>query len=149
MRGRIANALAMSLLVAGIHAGAGEESIGLKSDHAQSALAKRNQLSAPSSRTHYGKAVQFGLASWYGEHYHGRRTAGGELFDMYDFTAAHPTLPFGTHVRVTNLHNGKAVIVRINDRGPLVKGRIIDLSYSAASVLDFKGEGLIRVRLDF
>jgi len=67
---------------------------------------------------------------------------------MYDLTAAHPTLPLGTMVRVTNLHNGRAVVVRVNDRGPVVPGRIIDLSYNTARVLDFKAQGLQRVRLD-
>jgi rare lipoprotein A len=67
---------------------------------------------------------------------------------MYDLTAAHPSLPLGTMVRVTNLHNGRAVVVRINDRGPIVPGRIIDLSYNTARVLDFKAQGLQRVRLD-
>jgi len=67
---------------------------------------------------------------------------------MYDLTAAHPTLPLGTYVRVTNLRNGRAVVVRVNDRGPVVPGRIIDVSYSTACVLQFKAEGLQRVRLD-
>jgi rare lipoprotein A len=67
---------------------------------------------------------------------------------MYDLTAAHPTLPLGTWVRVTNLRNGRAVVVRINDRGPVVPGRIIDVSYSTARVLEFKAQGLQRVRLD-
>jgi rare lipoprotein A len=67
---------------------------------------------------------------------------------MYDLTAAHPSLPIGTQVRVTNLRNGKSVVVRINDRGPIVPGRIIDVSYSTARVLQFKGQGLQRVRLD-
>jgi rare lipoprotein A len=67
---------------------------------------------------------------------------------MYDLTAAHPTLPLGTYVRVTNLRNGRAVVVRINDRGPVVEGRIIDLSYEAAQVLDLKNRGIQQVRLD-
>lgn len=67
---------------------------------------------------------------------------------MYDLTAAHPTLPIGTHVRVTNLRNGRSVVVRVNDRGPIVAGRIIDVSYSSARVLQFKSQGLQRVRLD-
>jgi peptidoglycan lytic transglycosylase len=91
---------------------------------------------------------QVGTASWYGEYFQGRATATGEPYNMYDLTAAHPTLPLGTWVRVTNLHNGRAVTVRINDRGPVVDGRIIDVSYSAAKVLQFKEKGLQRVRLD-
>jgi len=94
------------------------------------------------------KPYQVGTASWYGDYFQGRPTASGEPYDMYDLTAAHPTLPLGTMVRVTNLHNGRAVVVRVNDRGPVVPGRIIDLSYNTARVLDFKAQGLQRVRLD-
>lgn len=79
-----------------------------------------------------GRYVEEGVASWYGPKFHGRRTASGEVFDMHRLTAAHPWLPFGTIVKVTNLENGLSVVVRINDRGPFVKGRIIDLSYAAA-----------------
>jgi rare lipoprotein A len=89
-----------------------------------------------------------GTASWYGEDFEGKPTASGEPFNMYDLTAAHPTLPLGTLVRVTNLRNRKTVVVRINDRGPIVPGRIIDLSYGAARVLNFKALGIQRVRLD-
>jgi rare lipoprotein A len=88
------------------------------------------------------------VASWYGEDFEGRPTASGEPYEMFDMTAAHPTLPLGSWVRVTNLHNGRKVFVRINDRGPIIPGRIIDLSYSAASQLRFAGKGLQRVRLD-
>ena len=77
-----------------------------------------------------------------------KETASGEPFDMYDLTAAHPTLPLGTHVKVTNLRNGKTVIVRVNDRGPVVEGRIIDLSYEAARVLNLDHQGIQTVRLD-
>src|SRR5438128_3674774 len=80
--------------------------------------------------------VQSGPASWYGEPHHGRRTASGETYDMHQLTAAHPTLPFGTRVLVTNLKNDRSVEVRINDRGPHVAGRIIDVSYAAAQKLD-------------
>jgi rare lipoprotein A len=78
---------------------------------------------------------QHGAASWYGLTFHGRRTASGERFDMKAFTAAHPWLPFGTRVEVRNPHNGRSVTVRINDRGPHVRGRIIDLSHAAAQAL--------------
>jgi peptidoglycan lytic transglycosylase len=91
---------------------------------------------------------QVGTASWYGSYFQGRPTASGEPFEMYDLTAAHPTLPLGTWVRVTNLHNGRRVYVRVNDRGPIVPGRIIDLSYGAAKQLRFTGKGLEHVRLD-
>jgi rare lipoprotein A len=91
---------------------------------------------------------QVGVASWYGEQFQGKETASGEPFNMEDFTAAHPTLPLGTYVKVTNLRNSRSVVVRINDRGPVVDGRIIDLSYNAARSLGFKDNGLQRVRLD-
>jgi rare lipoprotein A len=91
---------------------------------------------------------QTGLASWYGPDFHGRPTSNKEIYDMYDMTAAHRTLPFGTRVVVTNLENGRAATVRINDRGPFVGDRIIDLSYAAARVLGIVGPGTARVRLD-
>jgi rare lipoprotein A len=91
--------------------------------------------------------VQTGRASWYGEPYHGRRTASGEIYDMHQLTAAHPTLPFGTRVLVTNLQNERSVEVRINDRGPTVADRIIDLSYAAAQKLGALSGGPVRVRL--
>src|SRR5579862_166527 len=94
------------------------------------------------------KPYQVGTASWYGQIFDGKPTASGEPYDMYDMTAAHLTLPMGSYVRVTNLRNGRAVIVRVNDRGPIVPGRIIDLSYGAAQALEFKQRGLQRVRLD-
>ncbi|MBD3392374.1 MAG: septal ring lytic transglycosylase RlpA family protein [Chitinivibrionales bacterium] len=88
-----------------------------------------------------------GVASYYGPGFHGKKTANGERFNMYRMTAAHKTLPFGTRVRVTNLDNGKSVIVRINDRGPYKKGRIIDLSKGAAKKIGMIGTGTARVRL--
>lgn len=90
-----------------------------------------------------------GMASWYGKEFHGRRTATGRPFDMYELTAAHRTLPTGTQVRVTNLENGRSVIVVIADRGPFSKGRIIDLSWAAASQLGFVAKGTARVRVTF
>jgi rare lipoprotein A len=89
-----------------------------------------------------------GTASWYGEQFQGKQTASGEPYDMRDFTAAHPSLPMGSFVKVTNLRNGHAVVVRINDRGPVVDGRIIDVSYNAAQALGFKQRGVQKVRLD-
>jgi rare lipoprotein A len=83
-----------------------------------------------------GRGELRGDATWYGERHHGRRTASGEPFDMHDFTAAHRTLPFGTHVRVTRLDTRQSVVVRINDRGPFRRGRIIDLSRAAAEQID-------------
>ena len=92
--------------------------------------------------------VQTGMASWYGPGFHGQFTSSREIYDMYDMTAAHRTLPFGTFVMVTNLENGKSVTVRINDRGPFVKGRIIDLSYAAASLLDIVVAGVVPVKIE-
>jgi rare lipoprotein A len=99
-------------------------------------------------RNRVPKPYQVGKASWYGEYFEGKPTASGEPFDMYEFTAAHMTLPLGTLVRVTNLRNGRWVVVRVNDRGPVVPGRIIDLSYGAAKMLKFREKGLAPVRLD-
>lgn len=89
--------------------------------------------------------VEEGLASWYGKYFQGRRTASGEYFDIGQLTAAHKTLPMFSEVQVTNLHNGKAVKVRINDRGPFIGERIIDLSYSAAKALDMIEAGVVPV----
>ena len=94
------------------------------------------------------KPYQTGRASWYGKQFDGRATASGEPYDMFQFTAAHRQLPLGTWVKVTNLRNGKWVIVRINDRGPVPESRIIDLSYGAAQILDLRARGVERVRLD-
>ncbi len=91
--------------------------------------------------------VQRGIASWYGKKFHGRRTANGEIYNMYKRTAAHKTLPFGTYVLVKNLKNHKKTIVRINDRGPFVKNRIIDLSYRAAKEIGLIGPGTAPVEL--
>ena len=93
-------------------------------------------------------SVQEGEASYYAHKYHGRTTANGETYDENKMTAAHKTLPFGTTVRVTNLANGKKVVVRINDRGPFIKGRIIDLSYKAAGELDYISRGVVKVRVE-
>ncbi|MGO9775295.1 MAG: septal ring lytic transglycosylase RlpA family protein [Terracidiphilus sp.] len=89
-----------------------------------------------------------GLASWYGGKFNGRLTASGERYDMYAMTACHPTLPFGSVVRVVNLDNNKSVVVRITDRGYLFKGRIIDLSYGAARQLEMIKPGIVRVELE-
>ena len=94
------------------------------------------------------RATQTGIASWYGPGFHGKLTASGDIYNQYDLTAAHQTLPLGTNVMVTNLENGKSVEVLINDRGPFAKGRIIDLSYSAAEALGMIGPGTIPVRVE-
>jgi len=87
------------------------------------------------------------IASWYGFNFHGRLTASGEVYNMYDFTAAHKTLPLGVYVLVTNLENGKKVVVKINDRGPFVKNRCIDLSYAAARALGMIKKGTAKVKI--
>jgi rare lipoprotein A len=92
-------------------------------------------------------AFQVGLASWYGEFHHGRPTASGEPFDLSQLTAAHRTLPLGTQLRVTNLENGRVVRVRVNDRGPYVTGRVLDLSHEAARRLDMIERGVAPVSL--
>ena len=92
-------------------------------------------------------AVFAGVASFYGPDFHGKLTANGEVYDMYGLTAAHRTLPLNTIVRVTNLANGKNLIVRINDRGPYIQGRMLDLSYGAALKLGFTSQGTTRVRM--
>ena len=101
--------------------------------------------SAPSLPT----IVETGLASWYGRGFNRKITASGEVFDQEKFTAAHPTLPWGSRVKVTNLANGKSVEVRINDRGPFGKGRVIDVSRAAARVLDMVRSGVSRVRIEW
>jgi rare lipoprotein A len=90
-----------------------------------------------------------GMASWYGGDFHGRLTANGEVFDMTSLTAAHPTLPLPSYARVTNIQNGKSLIVRINDRGPYHGNRLIDVSNKAAELLDFKGNGVAKVRVEY
>ena len=94
------------------------------------------------------RKFQVGKASWYGRLFQHKITASGEPYDMHDFTAAHRTLPLGSWVKVTNLKNDKSVMVRINDRGPLTKSRILDLSYGAAMILGVGDQGVAKVRLD-
>jgi rare lipoprotein A len=144
MRRRTAHGLMTALLVVGLGAAQGPNN-----SEASSASTSPNQTK-PVVRKQTGKTqpYQVGTASWYGEYFEGKPTASGEDYDMYDMTAAHPTLPLGSYVRVTNLHNGRAVVVKVNDRGPIVPGRIIDLSYGAAQVLQFEHKGLQKVRLD-
>jgi rare lipoprotein A len=90
-----------------------------------------------------------GLASWYGDDFHGRYTANGEIFDMNSISAAHPTLPLPSYVRVTNLQNRKSIVVRVNDRGPYVGNRVIDLSVRTAKLLGFYGHGLAKVKVEY
>ena len=108
---------------------------------------KKTRVAAPPPAPPVG-ATERGVASWYGHPYHGRKTASGEVYDMYAMTACHPSLPFGSIVRVVNLRNHKTVVVRITDRGDLVdEGRVIDLSYGAAKKLGMTMSGLARVEL--
>lgn len=103
----------------------------------------RRYFTQKSSRGH----VERGTASWYGRPFHGRRTSSGEVYDMYTMSAAHKTLPLPTYARVTNLENGRSVVVRINDRGPFHEDRIIDLSYVAAVKLGMRRQGTARVKV--
>ena len=91
--------------------------------------------------------AEVGLASWYGRDFHGRRTSSGEIYDMYQMTAAHRTLPLGTWVEVIHVETGRSIQVRVNDRGPFIAGRVIDLSYGAARVLGMVGQGVAPVRV--
>src|SRR6202045_1912316 len=104
------------------------------------------RIYVPEEDTNYR---QEGMASWYGDDFHGRLTANGEVFDMESLTAAHPTLPMPCYARVTNLSNGKSLIVRVNDRGPYHGNRLIDVSNKAAELLEFKGNGVAKVRVEY
>jgi rare lipoprotein A len=144
MRRCIAHGLAISCLIVGLGAAQGpniSEATAAPVSSVQINPVVRKQVEKT-------KPYQVGTASWYGQIFEGKPTASGEPYDMYDMTAAHLKLPMGSYVRVTNLRNGRAVVVRVNDRGPIVPGRIIDLSYGAAQALQFKHRGLQRVRLD-
>jgi len=146
---RLAEGLAVVLAVASLGAGAasGPSSLEAAKVTHPPVMATGGQKSRTINSSK-SKGYQVGTASWYGEQFQGKPTASGEPYDMRDLTAAHPSLPLGTLVKVTNLRNGRAVVVRINDRGPVVDGRIIDLSYNAACALGFEERGLQRVRLD-
>jgi rare lipoprotein A len=147
MRRRFAEGLAVVLSVASLGAGAasGPDSLEAAKVTTPQVIATYGHVNKKLKKS---PPYQVGTASWYGEYFQGKQTASGEPYDMRDFTAAHPTLPLGTFVKVTNLKNGKTVVVRINDRGPVVDGRIIDVSYNAARALGFKERGLQKVRLD-
>lgn len=143
MRIRLAHCLAIVLSVVSL--GAAQKPTSSGSDQTQRIVQAEATLHRKLDRS---KPYQVGTASWYGEYFQGKPTASGEPYNMYDLTAAHLELPLGTIVRVTNLRNGRAVLVRINDRGPVVPNRVIDLSYSAARVLGFRSRGIQRVRID-
>jgi len=132
--------LAMSLLVSCSSTGANRRALRPDENRRESLRKQRGSKTSV--------YVLRGKASYYGEDFHGRRTANGEIYDMYGLTAAHRELPFGTICRITNLKNGKSVIVRINDRGPFVPGRIFDLSYDAAKKLEALDDGIIQVKAE-
>jgi rare lipoprotein A len=143
MQRRIAHGLTIAVLVVGLGAAQGPNN-SEATPGPDNAVRNKPEIRKAAK----GQPYQVGTASWYGEDFDGKPTASGEDYDMYDMTAAHPTLPLGSYVRVTNMHNGRAVVVRVNDRGPIVPGRIIDLSFGAAQALQFEKKGLQRVRLD-
>jgi rare lipoprotein A len=109
-------------------------------------VSQNNSTSTETSKVVMGETFR-GLASYYADEFNGRKTSNGEIFDMNDFTAAHRTLPFGTKLQVTNLKNGKSVIVRINDRGPFAEDRIIDLSKAAAEAIGMLNDGVAEVEI--
>jgi len=152
MKKQIAHGMALFLSLTGLGAAHGPDRQERSISEARLEQVMNAPAALPSGKTakqvKSHPAYQIGTASWYGEYFQGRDTASGEPYDMYDLTAAHPTLPLGTMVRVTNLRNGKAVVLRVNDRGPIVEGRIIDVSFGAAQILGMSGRGIQRVRLD-
>lgn len=115
--------------------------------------AKKDNLNAAQPNPHIQRAKKHplyhkrGIASWYGKKFHGKPTASGEIFDLNDLTAAHPSLPLGTYVKVTSLRNGRSIVVKVNDRGPFGQSRIIDLSYAAAYRLGLHKAGLAPVEV--
>ncbi|MBZ5512779.1 MAG: septal ring lytic transglycosylase RlpA family protein [Acidobacteriia bacterium] len=139
MRRVLSNILVVVVLITGLEAASRNNTHPI--EYVQSNTASR-------LRPNPQKPYQVGTASWYGRYFHGKATASGEPFNMYQFTAAHRHLPLGTMVQVTNLRNGETVVVRVNDRGPMPKSRIIDLSYGAARTIGLSGHGVEPVRLD-
>ena len=149
MRKYLAHGLALALSVVSLGAAQRPNSSESGKTEAKATQAIGVALAKPAAKkSKQPVPYQVGTASWYGEYFQGKPTASGEPYNMYDLTAAHMQLPLGTFVKVTNLRNGRSVVLRINDRGPVVDGRIIDVSYNAARALDFKARGLQRVRLD-
>ncbi len=120
----------------------------LSASFAMAVIGHTAHAEEPDCREITGRSVT-GMASWYGGKFHGRRTANGEIYNKFSYTAAHKKLPFGTIVRVTNTENGESVNVRINDRGPYHGNRVIDLSRAAATEIDMLGTGTEKVRIEF
>jgi len=144
MQRRIAHGLTIALIIVGLGAAQGPNISEAKPAPVSSVQA----VSVVRQQVEKTKPYQVGTASWYGDIFEGKPTASGELYNMHGMTAAHLKLPMGSYVKVTNLRNGRSVVVRVNDRGPIVPGRIIDLSYGAAQAIQMKGRGIQRVRLD-
>ncbi|HET8668505.1 MAG TPA: septal ring lytic transglycosylase RlpA family protein [Terriglobales bacterium] len=148
MRPLLAQTLVIFVAVTGL--GAASRLNNSATKHAASSVQqhKVKVRRAPHQKQPKDRPYQIGRASWYGKSFHGRKTASGETYNMFQFTAAHPELPLGTYVKVTNLRNSRWVVVRVNDRGPVPQTRIIDLSYGAAQMLGLRAHGIERVRLD-
>ena len=134
------------LLVQGAVAGllVGALALSASAKDAPSHAASASTIAARAKTTHR-RWYEVGVASWYGSQFQGRKTAAGERFDMNSMTCAHPTLPMGTWLKVTNLRNRRTTYVRVNDRGPVFDGRIVDLSYAAARAVGLKGIGTVRL----
>ena len=118
------------------------------SDHASKKVNKKKSKKIKSSTFNPNKKTYKGIASFYGPKFHGKLTANGEVYDMYGITAAHKEFPFNTIARVTNISNGKSLIMRINDRGPYIDGRILDCSFGAAKKLGFVNQGTTTVKIE-
>src|SRR5215471_17647879 len=144
MQRRLAHGLAIAFLIVGLGAAQGPNNSEAKPAPTSSIQAK----SAVRKQVGKTKPYQVGTVSWYGKNFEGKETASGEKYNMYDMTAGHQMYFMGSYVKVTNLRNGKAVVVRVNDRGPIVPGRIIDVSYGVVQVLQMRVYGLQRVCLD-
>jgi rare lipoprotein A len=109
------------------------------------AESKEREQAAAENKSYHAE----GIASWYGRDFHGRPTANREVYDMHSISAAHPTMPLPSYARVTNLQNGRSIIVRVNNRGPFTRGRVVDVSVGAAKALDFHSKGVAKVRVEY
>src|SRR5919199_474748 len=147
MKGILSFGFAALLSCGFASAASNPDAVSPKSDSPAPVRSSRT-LKAPKTEAKRASKIQVGTAFWYGKKFHGRQTASGDTYDMFQFTAAHRTLPLGTLVKVTNLRNGKWVIVRVNDRGPYVGHRVMDLSYGAAQMMGFRQRGIERVKLE-
>jgi rare lipoprotein A len=148
MKGILSLSFAAFLLCGVASAASNPDAVSPKSDSPTPVVRSSRPLKASKTEAKRASKVQVGTASWYGKQFHGRQTASGDTYDMFQFTAASRTLPLGTLVKVTNLRNGKWVVVKVNDRGPYVGHRIMDVSYGAAQMMGFRHRGLERVKLE-